>query len=139
MLSAMAAIKNGMSVTRAATTHGVPRTTLHDRISGRVAHGTKSGPPPYLSPHEEKEFSIFIEQTAKVGYGKSRKQIKKVTEDVAHDKGLLDKDKSVSDGWYKGFMKRQPHLSLWKVDPITNVRMHGVFRKRSNGRIFLIT
>ena len=72
MLSAMAAVKNGMSVNPAAKMHGVPRTTLHDRISGRVAHGTKSGPPPYLSPNEEKEFSIFIEQTAKVGYGKSR-------------------------------------------------------------------
>ena len=68
MLSAMAAVKNGMSVSRAAKTHGVPRTTLHDRINGRVAHGIKSGPPPYLSPNKEKEFSIFIEQTAKVGY-----------------------------------------------------------------------
>ena len=48
MLSAMAAVKNGMSVNRAAKMQGVPRTTLHNRISSRVAHGTKSGPPPYI-------------------------------------------------------------------------------------------
>ena len=134
MLSAMTAVKNGMNVTRAATIHGVPRTTLHDRISGRVAHGTKSGPAPYLSPHEEKEFSIFIEQTAKVGYGKSRKQIKKVAGDVAHDKGLLDKGKSVSDGWY-----HEKTISFISSERRSNSQCtNGVFRQRSNGRIFSI-
>ena len=123
MLSAIAAVKNGMSVGRASVIHGVPRSTLHDRISGRVVHGTKSGPLPYLSHQEEDEFSKFIEETAKTGYGRSRKQIKKIAEDVAHDKGLLDKQKSVSDGWYHGFMKRQSHLSLRKGDPIASVRM----------------
>ena len=123
MRAAIAAVKNGMSVCRAATIHDVPRTTLQDRISGRVVHGTKSGPLSYLSHQEENDFSKFIEETAKAGYGRSRKQIKKIAEDVAHDKGLLDKKKSISDGWYHGFMKRQSHLSLWKGDPIANVRM----------------
>ena len=123
MLSAIAAVKNGMSVGRASVIHGVPRSTLHDRISGRLVHGTKSGPLPYLSHQEEHEFSKFIEETAKAGYGRSRKQIKKIAEDVAHDNGLLDKKKSVSDGWYHGVMKRQSHLSLRKGDPIASVRM----------------
>lgn len=123
MQSAMATVKDGTSVSRAATIHGVPRTTLHDRISGRVLHGSKSGPEPYLSPQEEKEFANFLEETAKTGYGRSRKQIKEIAEHVAHDKSLLEPQKSVSDGWYHGFMKRQPHLSLRKGDAIANVRM----------------
>ncbi len=39
MLQAMAAVIN-----MAAIAHGVPRTTLMDRLSGRVIHGTKMGP-----------------------------------------------------------------------------------------------
>ncbi len=41
MLHAMEAMKTGkMGVNRAALEHGVPRTTLKDRIAGRVIHGT---------------------------------------------------------------------------------------------------
>ena len=44
MLLAMEAVKNGTPIQRAAKLHGVPRTTLHDRTSGRVQHGRKPGP-----------------------------------------------------------------------------------------------
>ena len=61
------------------------------------------------------EFSKFIVETAKAGYGRTRKQIKKIAEDVAHDKGVLDDVKSVSDGWYHDFMKTATLISfLWK-------------------------
>ena len=42
-------------VNRAALDYGVPRTTLKDRLSGRVEHGRKPGPTPYLNTVEEKE------------------------------------------------------------------------------------
>jgi len=58
MRSAMDAIKKGqLSVLRAAVQYDVPRTTLHDRISGRVVHGTNPGAKPYLNKVEEKEHS----------------------------------------------------------------------------------
>lgn len=51
----MEAVSNReMGVNRAALQHGVPKTTLKDRISVQVQHGTKSGPASYLS-HEEEE------------------------------------------------------------------------------------
>ena len=53
MLAAIEAVKNGEPLLRAAVTFGVPRTTLGDRIRGKVVHGTKCGPRPYLSPDEE--------------------------------------------------------------------------------------
>ena len=55
MVTAIKAVKSGMGVKRAAEQHGVPLTTLGDRISGRVIHVTKPGPKPYLN-EEEKEF-----------------------------------------------------------------------------------
>jgi transposase-like protein len=54
MAAAMSAVRNGMAIKRAAEEHGVPPSTLRDRISGRVVHGTKPGPRPYLSLDEEK-------------------------------------------------------------------------------------
>ena len=48
MEAAISSVKEGCAVARAAVEHGVPRITLNDRISGRVKHGTKPGPVPYL-------------------------------------------------------------------------------------------
>ena len=53
-------VAQGLSGNKAADVHGVPRSTLKDRLSGRVAHGTKSGPKPYLSPIEEAELTNHL-------------------------------------------------------------------------------
>ena len=91
MLLAMEAVKNGTPIQRATRLHGVPRTTLRDRASGRVKHGKKPGPTPYLSVVEGKELASFITDVAKAGYGKSRQEIKRIAEDVASDKGVVKK------------------------------------------------
>jgi len=58
MEDAMATVKNGqMTVFRAANAYNVPKSTLHDWISGKVRHGDKPGPKPYLSSTEEKELA----------------------------------------------------------------------------------
>ena len=45
MENAMRAVVNGeMGMNRAALQYGVPPTTLKDRMSGRVMHGSKIGP-----------------------------------------------------------------------------------------------
>ena len=54
MQAAIDAVKKGMGVNVAAKAHGVPKTTLKDRRSGCVIHGTKSGPCQYLSLEEER-------------------------------------------------------------------------------------
>ena len=44
MLGALKAMQDGaMGCNRAAVEYGVPKTTLKDRVSGRVIHGRKSG------------------------------------------------------------------------------------------------
>ena len=59
-------------MSRASRDFGVPRSTLHDRVSGRVVHGVKPGPKPYLDNAEEKELGSYLKHCAKVGYGKTR-------------------------------------------------------------------
>ena len=57
---------------KAAVLHGVPPSTLKDRLSRRVVHGQKPGHKPYLSKQEEKELKDHLVLAAKVGYGKTR-------------------------------------------------------------------
>ena len=59
--SMLGAVREGeFGVNRAALEYGVPRTTLKDRLSGRVTHGSQSGAKPYLSREEEKELFDFL-------------------------------------------------------------------------------
>ena len=61
MVAAMNAVSKGCSVSRAAVEHRVPRTTLQDRISGKVQHGIRPGPKPYLNKLEEGNLVEFLE------------------------------------------------------------------------------
>ena len=62
---------------------GVPKSTLHDRISGKVSHGVKPGPKPLLSVVE---FANFLVEVAQAGYGKTRKEVRYIAGNVAVDK-----------------------------------------------------
>lgn len=67
MQAAIDAVKSGRKgVNRAALEFGVLHTTLKDRIAGRVVHGTKSGPKPYLTHLEEKELVDFPGKMASI-------------------------------------------------------------------------
>ena len=94
MLAAIIAVQEGISgVNQAAMDHGVPKTTLKDRLdymfykishylrtilfirlSGRVKHGVNPGPRPYLNKTEESELSQFIKNYNSMGCGKTRKE-----------------------------------------------------------------
>jgi len=51
-----------------------------------------------LNKVEENKLADFIEVVARIGYGKTRKQVKIMVERTARDKDVLRKEK-ISDGW----------------------------------------
>jgi hypothetical protein len=122
MVAAMTAVKGGSHIKRAAEEHGVPVSTLRDHISGRVVHGTKPGPTPYL---EEAELSSFLKLCSNVGYGRTRSDVMGIARSVAAEKGKL-KGSSVTQGWWRRFCERQPDLSLRRGDVTAHVRMNDV-------------
>ena len=99
MIGAMKAVAEGTSISGAAREHGVPRTTLQDRVLGKVTHGTKPGPKRYLNEVEEKKLSEFLVETAALGYGRSRGEIMAIAEGTTKKKGTLRKNK-ISHGWF---------------------------------------
>ena len=76
MVATMRAISNGSTVRKAALEHGVRRTMLQDRITGRVEHGCKPGVKPYLNKLKESNLANFLEIVSGIGYGKTKKQVK---------------------------------------------------------------
>lgn len=55
----------GLTIRRAAEGFDIPKSTLHDRASGRVLAGATSGPPQYLTDEEEDELEAFLSGAAK--------------------------------------------------------------------------
>ena len=80
MVSALdAVLTKQLPANKAAKLYGVPPSTLKDRLSGRVVHGVKPGPRPYLTTKEEKELTDHL-VSAKVGYGKTRRDVMNMVE-----------------------------------------------------------
>ena len=48
-----------MGVNQVALEHGIPCTTLKDRIAGRVIYGTNTGPKAYLTHNMKRKSSLF--------------------------------------------------------------------------------
>ena len=77
-----------ISISAAARDHGVPITTLKDRLSGRVRKEedirkrAKPSPVPYLSCSEEEKLAAYLLDANKVGCGKTRQQVKIIAEEV---------------------------------------------------------
>ena len=114
-----AVVKCGISVRKAALMYGIPKSTLGDRISGRVLEGSKSGPLKYLSELEETELISFIIGCAEVGYPKTVKDILVLVQQILASRGVY---REVTYGWWEGFRKRHPDLSLRVPSTISKAR-----------------
>ena len=110
---------DGLSIRQASEEYAVPRSTLHDRIAGRVKTGSKSGPKKYLSTLEEEELVSFLKNCSSIGYGKTRKETIAVVQATVDKKGI---NCQVSESWLKSFRQRHPELTLKAGENISKDR-----------------
>ena len=103
----------------AALTYDVPKSTLSDRISGRVIQGTKSGPSPYLTATEEIELVRFLCGCGMMGYAKSKAEVLAIVQRVLDRKGICHQ---VTKGWWAGFQRRNPELALRSATTLSQAR-----------------
>ena len=88
MSRAYKAVIAGMCIRRVAEEYNVPRSTLHDRVSGKVVLGSKSGPRKYLDSNEEAELANFLSGCSAIGYSRTRKQVVEIVQNVVDKKGI---------------------------------------------------
>ena len=99
MAQATECAKSGTaSYNKAAELYGAPKSTLKDRLSGRVKVGCCPGPRPYLHRSEEEEFTSHLLSASTIELGKTRYEVMRIVEGVAKQKGVL-RGEQISHGW----------------------------------------
>ena len=122
MGGALQDVKSGkLTVRRAALEYDVPKSTLHDRVTGKVLPGAVGGPPRYLTDEEEEELVRWLEGCAEVGCAKSVREVRGVVGAIVGKKQNLE-HATVSHGWWDRFRERHPHLRLRAGECLAYVR-----------------
>ena len=115
--------EKGVSVYSAAKRHGIPLTTLRDRIDNRVSIDvTKSGPGPVLSLEEEAQLCNHLKELAAVGYGYTRAEVINLASDYAVSIGKRSIDKPFTQKWFYGYMGRWPELKVVRPSSLSEQR-----------------
>lgn len=113
---ALAAVKDGMSVKKAAVVFNIPRTTLRRRIqTGKIEKGSL-GRNPVFSNHQEKEIADHVVLLAKMFFGLTPIELRRVAFEFAEKNNIshnFNKNaKEAGMDWYYGFLRRNPTVSL---------------------------
>ena len=125
MVEAMEVVKSGrLGVNRATNEYNVPKTTLKDRISGRVKHGSNPGRQPYLTSSKENELENFLIEVCKMGHGKTKREVidivRRTVEKKMKKEGKdFEKCDFKGEGWWQGFTQRYPNISLRISDALS--------------------
>ena len=114
-------LSDGLSVRRAAMEFNIPRTTLGDRVSGKVQDGSRSGRVRYLSDSEESELVQFLISCANVGYPRKRSEVIAMVQQIC-DKRHTEGEICVTHGWWERFCQRHPEISLRSASVLTHSR-----------------
>ena len=117
------AVSKGMSVHRAAEEYGIPKSTLHDRVVGKVLAGSKSGHRRRLSSTVEIELVNFLDHCGSLGYSRSKQEVIQLAQSTVDMKGISAK---VTAGWWKSFQSRHSKLTLRQLEPMSHCRMAAV-------------
>ena len=114
-----AVVTGTLSVRKAATEYGVPRSTLHEKVTGKVALGVKSGSKNHLTDEEEASLVEFLTGSASIGYAKSRKDVLAIAQQIL---SARKSDVEITKGWWDSFRRRHPEVSLRHAEPLSYAR-----------------
>ncbi|XP_033725586.1 uncharacterized protein LOC117315461 [Pecten maximus] len=125
MDKAVTAVKaHDLSIRQAAITFGVPKSTLGDRLSGRVEEGSSPGKRPFFPLEVENEVAEKIKIAGRMGFGITRSQLCLKMARLVTAMKLKSPFRNGVPGndWLEGFSKRHPDVSLRSPTPLNNVR-----------------
>ena len=81
MAASIAEVKSGrFSIHKASTMYQIPKSTLHDHVTGKVQEGASNGKPPVLSAADEQYLLKTASERAGMGIGYSKANFKRAAE-----------------------------------------------------------
>lgn len=117
--------ENKLSIRKAAAKYGVPRSTFHDRVTGKIAEGrVTKGPDPYLSTKEEKIIAEWCSNISKCGFPLKTDDLLNTVQKIIKDTKRITpfKDGRPGKTWLTSFFKRNPSLAARQAETITKGR-----------------
>lgn len=117
-------IKNGAKIQSTAKKHGIPRSTLSDKVSGKSPRVRKMGPETILSIEEENVLERWVLHLAAAGFPVSKDQLLDRVQELFKKTGKVTPfiDGRPGRHWYLSFLKRHPIISKRITQNLTNAR-----------------
>jgi len=107
------------SITKIARQHGIPKSTLTDRINGRKAASVRNQHFQRLSPEEEAAICGWILRLQAWGWPPRVEQVRSIAAELLVKKG---NDKPVGINWPQKFLKRHPQIKTAYIPPLDKER-----------------
>ena len=131
MQSALQDVKNSnISMRGASKKYGVPLTTLHDRISGKVSEAPKWGKPTMIPLDKENELIQYAMKRADLGIGFLKKNFLWFAGKFAKEDNVFFTKGVATEKWWRGLKKRHPEFSLRSPEPTSSGRHMAMTRLR---------
>lgn len=127
LIKAIEEIRNKtMGIREACWTYGVTKTTVHDRLSGKVATNAKPkvGPGPVLGCDGEEKLKNWVLDKARCGFPINKTCLLDSVSKIIRDTGMKNpfKDGIPGDTWYQSFLRRHPEISVREAEGINSAR-----------------
>lgn len=124
MENAVAAVRGGMPALQAAKNFKVPRTTILDKVNGRVPLKRKIGPDTVLTTVEEHHLVNWMIQSSKCGFPVTKNQLLESVQMLIKELGRETPFTNGKPGrrWFESFMRRHPELSQRISQNLTKAR-----------------
>ncbi|XP_077402175.1 uncharacterized protein LOC144035934 [Vanacampus margaritifer] len=124
MEHALIEVKSGRcTVRKAAKEFGVPKSSLGDRVSGRVTPGSRSGPAQLIPSSDEKllvEFSLYM---SKHGFPLTKQQLVSFASSIYKRQHRRVAFSKLGQTWWLNFRKRQEkNISIQPADSVVRGR-----------------
>nr|XP_057943275.1 uncharacterized protein LOC131138405 [Doryrhamphus excisus] len=126
MERALVEVKSGRcTVRQAAKQFGVPKSSLGDRVSGRVTPGSRSGPAQLITSSDEEllvEFSLYM---SKHGFPLTKQQLVSFASSIYKRQHRRVAFSKLGQTWWLNFRKRQEkNISIQPADSVIRRTVH---------------
>lgn len=123
--TAVEEVKNGHKLREVCRRYGVPKSTVLDRIKGRISENCKRmGPDPVLTSEHEDELCNWIVDLAKCGFPLKKSELLLSVQKIVKEENLKTpfKNNRPGESWYAGFLRRHPNIVLKNGEALEKYR-----------------
>ena len=123
-----------MSIRKASSHFGVPKSTIGDRISGKHELHVRNGRPPHIPDKIEQKIVDAVKMAPRRGIGLTRKQILAKTSTLCTRMKISSSYTAFKAGkdWWEGVRRRHPDLVIRKPEKLASTRARMMNREVIN-------